>query len=144
MAKLLIVLFAAVLAAVRAGDDQYLDWECPGMPCFIVNYFYNSSDPLLEPYTDIKQTCAPVYDFQSCLYLHDAVPWDAVNTDGSIAGTHDVDRGHHCEDLNFQCLQKSCMQNTLSQCNSYCDDLDLLHIYNHTCYEYCGVACAGK
>ena len=37
LALLLVTGSAAFSPVVSQDDPQYLNWECPGMPCFIVN-----------------------------------------------------------------------------------------------------------
>ena len=131
------LLSAVCIVTLAAGDaaDQFLDWECPGLPCFVVNY-YESRD-----YKDIKQTCTSITEISPCLDLENGVAFSAVDSDGSVLGTHDVDRPHPCTDRNYLCKQQSCIQGSLTQCNSYCSVLNLLDLYNSTCYSYCAAEC---
>jgi hypothetical protein len=82
------VLFALVNVAL---GQTWSDWECPGFPCFIVNYFYPTS-----AYSNIKQTCAPISDMVTCNELSSGTSFNAVNSDGSIAGTHTLTSAHPC------------------------------------------------
>ena len=34
--------------------------------------------------------------------------------------------------------QLACTQGSVAQCNTICDNLELLPLYNQTCYDYCG------
>lgn len=47
----LFALIAGVCAAVAHLTDDWADWECPGFPCYIVNYFE------YQPHGKLSQTC---------------------------------------------------------------------------------------
>ena len=50
-AAALFALIAGVSAAVAHLTDDWADWECPGFPCYIVNYFE------YQPHGKLSQTC---------------------------------------------------------------------------------------
>eukprot|EP00620_Florenciella_sp_RCC1587_P015052 CAMPEP_0182556716 /NCGR_PEP_ID=MMETSP1324-20130603/886_1 /TAXON_ID=236786 /ORGANISM="Florenciella sp., Strain RCC1587" /LENGTH=135 /DNA_ID=CAMNT_0024768653 /DNA_START=92 /DNA_END=499 /DNA_ORIENTATION=- len=127
-------ILAATLALVRA--DDYQDWECPGMPCFIVNYFET------RPYDDIKQTCTSISSMTPCNNMMNGVPFDAVDNDGNVLGTHNVpSEGLPCHDVDFLCKEKTCTQGSLADCNAACEALNLLDVYASTCTGYCTANC---
>mmetsp|Transcript_11745 Transcript_11745/g.27223 ORF Transcript_11745/g.27223 Transcript_11745/m.27223 type:complete len:94 (+) Transcript_11745:67-348(+) len=87
-------ILAATLALVRA--DDYQDWECPGMPCFIVNYFET------RPYDDIKQTCTSISSMTPCNKYDEPIHprkrpsgFDALATPRSVTITIDVTDADH-------------------------------------------------
>ena len=52
MRAALFALYAAgFCAAVADLTDDWADWECPGFPCYIVNYFE------YQPHDKLSQTC---------------------------------------------------------------------------------------
>ena len=136
--------FAVVMFVVTTGSDpsdEWMQWECPGFPCMVVNYFE------YRDYTDIKQTCTPVHDFQSCTYLKTGTNYPAVGADGEPVGWHNSTQPHPCAGINWGCLpslgdgKAACLQGSNSKCRSLCDDLNLLDVYQHDCFSRCDVTC---
>ena len=157
-----IFLFALAVVVLARADD-YSDWECPNMPCFIVNYFET------RPYDDIKQTCTSISSMTPCNNLMNGVAYDAVGSDGTVLGTHDVPpEGLPCHDVDYLCKETSCTcgwgwtverhtpatvarppppppplpfdqsgtQGNLQGCYDACTALNLLDVYQDACTGY--------
>ena len=125
---MLATLFVPSALGFSAPKDEFLDWECPGMPCFIVNaYEY-------RPYAKITQTCGYVDEHDPCQDLADATPFTTGNS--SAPWTHKVTRAHPCQDY-WGCHQTECTQGSVKACYGLCDKMQLLYSYNSSCYDYC-------
>jgi hypothetical protein len=122
-------------------SDDWMDWECPGFPCMIVNYF---EDP--DKYTDIKQTCGPLGEFNLCQDMQAGKSFPTW-FNGTINGWHNSTKPHPCANVNFGCRQSqdgvtnSCLQGDQKKCKSLCDDLELLDAYADTCTSLCEYYC---
>ena len=115
--RLLHLLFAAAAAfspAVQSQDDpQYLNWECPGMPCFIVNVRASRAPTCARsaltpshpgrpqifeyrPYSKLSQTCTFIDDHTMCTDLETGKSFDTGNS--TVTQHHTVTRTHPCQD----------------------------------------------
>ena len=130
---LILVLFAGC-----AAETPWADWECPGFPCFIVNFYFNMTKAGI---TDLKKTCGPFEDFTPCMYLENGETFSALNSTGGVVGTHTLKKPHPCHSRNYGCVQTSCVQGSEAACQGYCDDLALVPHYKTKCYDFCSVEC---
>lgn len=119
---------ALALAMLTIAAD---DWECPGLPCFIVNA------QEYRNYTHISQTCGPVDSFDVCMDLQAGRSF----TTGTY--THKVSKPHGCTDY-WGCMQTSCVQGSVANCTALCDRLQLLPLYQAGCRDYCSNTRASK
>jgi len=110
------------------SDPSFQMWECPGFPCFIVNAFE------YRPYKNISQTCGFVDDHTTCMALENGQPFTTGNDTNPYH--HTVTRAHPCQDY-WGCHQTQCTQGDLKGCYGMCDKLELLTLYNSSCYDYC-------
>ena len=115
--RLLHLFFAAAAAfspAVQSQDDpQYLNWECPGMPCFIVNVRASRAPTCARsaltpshpgrpqifeyrPYSKLSQTCTFIDDHTMCTDLETGKSFDTGNS--TVTQHHTVTRTHPCQD----------------------------------------------
>ena len=126
----------AVDAVLLVPSDKWMDWECPGFPCAIVNY-YETRD-----HTDIEQTCTPVAFLDPCDKLANGEKIAATKTERynwtdhtTILGWHNSTKNHPRKGLDFACFQvnsngqRSCLQGENAHCKSLCKDLSLLDLY---------------
>lgn len=127
------MLLLVMLLHAPAAAQDWSDWECPGFPCYIANYFDHRSHD--KP----SQTCGFVGDYNACNNLVAGTSFDAVNADGSIAGTHDLKgQAHPCmNQLMGGCVQTSCIQKTEQGCHAACDALNMLDNYAAACHDHC-------
>merc|ERR1712232_728953 len=120
----------AMLVVATSSDpsDEWMQWECPGFPCMVVNYFEYRN------YSDIKQTCTPTSSFTSCTYLKEGTNFPAV-LDGEVIGWHNSSQPHPCAGINWGCEpslgdgKEACLQGSNAKCRSLCDDPNLLDLY---------------
>ena len=133
---------AALLAYSPGGsraavqETPWADWECPGFPCFIVNYYAPTADrtrgirfappcphiacalthfdPWPSQYniskagvTSYSQTCGPVQDMETCNDLEQGKSFDAKDGSGHVIGTHTLKKPHPCHSKNFGCIQSA-------------------------------------
>lgn len=125
----------------RARD--WSEWECPGFPCFIVNFFE------YRPFKSLKQTCGPVDQMVICNKLMNGESFPAVGANGTAIGTHHMTQPHPCRDLSYGCWQvdeatptiPTCLSGSLKGCYANCGKLQLLDVYNQTCYDVCEYQC---
>ena len=129
----LFALIAGVSAAVAHLTDDWADWECPGFPCYIVNYFE------YQPHGKLSQTCGGSdLPMEDCNNLSDGTSWDAVWSNGTVAGSHKLTKPHPCM-VHYMggCVQTSCIQSTEAKCHAACDALNMLPYYAESCHDHC-------
>ena len=99
----------------------------------IVNYFDG------RPHDQPKQTCGLVPDLTYCNYMIEGTSWDAIASDGSVAGTHDLKgQPHPCAPKTMGgCVQSSCIQGTEAKCHDACDALNMISPYDAQCHDHC-------
>jgi hypothetical protein len=143
MRRSVIGVLPLVVAAVTGTADPWSDWECPGFPCFIVNFFE------YRPYPSLKSTCGPVDQMLICDYLKDGHSFPAKASNGTTIGIHEMKAPHPCRDLRYGCWQvdegspmkPTCPGGSLPVCYANCGKLALLQVYNGTCYDVCDYQC---
>merc|ERR1719230_195721 len=143
--KLSVMAVVTAISIAHDISDDFMDWECPGFPCFIVNYFDQ------RPATDMKQTCTPLHSFTHCQYLQEGQSFPVRYNNYTAAGWHNMTRPHPCAAVDFGCMQNTnktvtghqgaCLQGSLSKCKSLCDNLNLLAPYDGRCYSRCEAYC---
>ena len=140
MLLVLAALAYAPAAVPAAQATPWADWECPGFPCFIVNFYFNLTR---AGATDYKQTCGPIQDMDTCDFLEEGKSFDATDGSGKVIGTHTLKKPHPCHSKNFGCTQSTspCVQGSVAACQGYCKDLNLVQHYLDICTDYCSVHC---
>merc|ERR1719468_824611 len=80
-------------------SDDWMNWECPGFPCFIVNYYESPTH-----YDNIMQTCTPTSASHVCANVTAGVSFPTTKTtrynwtDHTVTlGWHNLSRPHPCE-----------------------------------------------
>lgn len=128
------------MVALASADvsDEWMDWECPGFPCSVVNYFDNRANP---PHTDFRQACTPLSTMAECRKLINGENFAADNGDHTIAGWHNSTKAHPCKNPYGPCIQDGCLQGTNAKCKALCDNLNLIFPYHDRCYKTCDTSC---
>merc|ERR1712224_475863 len=117
-------------------SDDWMDWECPGFPCSVVNYFDSRNQG------DFKQACTPLSTMYECSLLIKGENYAADYGNGTIAGWHNSTKPHPCKNPWGGCEQISCLQGTNAKCKTLCDELDLIFPYHDRCYRTCDKSCS--
>ena len=126
------ILLALAQPAAAAWDD----WECPGFPCFITNYFE------YRPYQRLSQTCGLVSSMDPCNNLIEGKPLPVYWGNGTLAGNHNIKNPHPCKVAYFGgCVQTTCLQGSVHACQADCAKLQMLPLYNASCYDMCATHC---
>ena len=131
------MLAMALVAAL--GQTPWASWECPGFPCFTVNFYEH------RKYDDIAQTCSPVTQMETCNHLAKGESMTEYASDGkTVVGTHVLHRPHPCSSANYGCWPtgSGCTLGSVTACHAGCSKLRLLDVYNSTCFSACDYMCA--
>jgi hypothetical protein len=127
--------------AATSGDmsDDWMDWECPGFPCSIVNYYDN---PQINPHDTYQSSCTPIVTYSECQLLIDGETLTA-NVYGTIFEHNSEKRPRQdaCKSPWGPCQQTGCLQGTRGKCYALCDRLNLVWPYADRCARECRAYC---
>jgi len=129
----------SLLGAVVADlSDDWMDWECPGFPCSIVNYYDH------RPHDNYQSACTPLSTMYECGQLMHGEGFFA-DDDGTIFWHNNTNpaRPHNevCNNNWGGCAQIGCLQGTRSKCYALCDRLNLIYPYEDRCKLMCRQSC---